>query len=520
MFSFNKIKVAHRLAVGFGLAVGLMVIVAAGAWWVLASVKSGVDVIVTENNRKTELAWRMRGELETVARAVRNVIISRNQEVQAAQQAVKDQSLKNYDAAYEELGQLLVSDKERETYTAIAGFRKQVMPLFQEALEQASSGQKETAGETLLDKVQGPQTQWFEALGAMIALQATDTQRNVEKVDHGYAVASGGLLVGVALAVALSAALAVLIARSLMRQLGGEPEYARAVVRRMAAGDLSETIQLKRGDTRSLLAAMQEMQTGLRGVVQGIQGAAESVSLASGEIAQGNHDLSGRTELQASNLQQTSASMMQLTTTVQHNTASARQATELADAASGVAAKGGQVVGEVVTRMQEIQSSSQKITEIISVIDAIAFQTNILALNAAVEAARAGEQGRGFAVVAGEVRSLAQRSAEAAKEIKTLISDSVEKVEGGSRLVLDAGTTMSEIVDQVKHVATLISEINRASVEQESGITQIGRSVEQLDHMTQQNAALVEQSAAAAESLKDQARRLTETVAVFRLAPA
>ncbi|WP_301256359.1 methyl-accepting chemotaxis protein [Eleftheria terrae] len=518
MFSFSKMKVGQRLVLGFGLAVGLMVFVAAGAWWVLASVKSGVDVIVTENNRKTELAWRMRGELDTVARAVRNVIISRQQEVQAAQQAVKDQALKNFDAAYTELGKLLVSDKERETYAAIDGFRKQVLPLFQEALEQALSGQKETAGETLLDKVQGPQTQWFDALGAMIALQAADTQQSVEGVNRGYAAASAGLLLGVGLAVALSAALAALITRSLVRQLGGEPEYARSVMRQMAAGDLSTTIVLRDGDSRSLLAAMKETQTSLRGVVQGIQGAAESVSLASGEIAQGNHDLSSRTEQQASNLQQTSASMMQLTTTVHTNTASARQATELAAAASGVAAKGGQVVGEVVQRMHEIQTSSQKITEIISVIDAIAFQTNILALNAAVEAARAGEQGRGFAVVAGEVRSLAQRSAEAAKEIKTLISDSVEKVEGGSRLVLNAGSTMSEIVDQVQHVATLIGEINRASVEQESGITQIGRAVDQLDHMTQQNAALVEQSAAAAESLKDQAVKLTQTVAVFRLA--
>ncbi|AKJ32018.1 methyl-accepting chemotaxis protein [Caldimonas brevitalea] len=515
---FNRMSVGSRLTIGFGLAVALLVAVAAGAWGVLNSVKSGVDVIVKENNRKTELAYRMRGELETVARAVRNVIISRNQEVQAAQQAVRTEAMKKFDAAYEELGQLLVSEEERKTYAAIDEFRKQVLPLVQEALDQALSGQKETAGETLLDKVQGPQTQWFDALATMIALQAADTQHSVEGVNRGYTAATVGLLIGVALAVSLSTTLALLIAASLMRQLGGEPEYARAVVRQMASGDLSGTITLRSGDTRSLLFAMKEMQTSLREVVEGIQGAAESVSTASGEIAQGNHDLSSRTEMQASNLQQTSASMMQLTGTVQNNTASARQATQLADTASGVAAKGGQVVGEVVHRMEEIRSSSQKITEIISVIDAIAFQTNILALNAAVEAARAGEQGRGFAVVAGEVRSLAQRSAEAAKEIKTLISDSVEKVEGGSRLVQDAGTTMSEIVDQVKHVATLIGEINRASVEQESGITQIGKAVEQLDHMTQQNAALVEQSAAAAESLREQAGKLTKTVGVFRLA--
>ena len=521
MNRFNKLTVGQRLAAGFGLALLLMVVVVSAlAWWVLAAVKSDVDVIVKENNRKTELAWQMRGELEGVARAVRNTIISRNQEVQASQKEAIAQGLKQFEALYAELGTRLVSDEEREAYARIETLRRQVLPLYDEALQQALSGQKERAGETLLEQVQGPQTQWFEAMQALIGLQQRNTLDNVARVDTGHATATAGLLGGVALAVLLSAALAVLITRSLLRDMGGEPDYASAVARRIAAGDLSTPIALRPGDRHSLLAAMREMQSSLRAVIENIQGAAESVTTASSEIAQGNQDLSGRTEQQASSLQQTTSSMVQLTTTVQHNSASARQASALAEAASGVAVRGGQAVGSVVQRMEEIQGSSRKITEIIGVIDGIAFQTNILALNAAVEAARAGEQGRGFAVVAAEVRTLAQRSAEAAREIKTLISDSVEKVEGGSRLVQDAGQTMDEIVEQVRRVAALVGEITRASIEQESGIGQIGQAMEQLDRMTQQNAALVEQSTAAAESLREQARRLSETVSTFRVAPA
>jgi methyl-accepting chemotaxis protein len=251
--------------------------------------------------------------------------------------------------------------------------------------------------------------------------------------------------------------------------------------------------------------------------VSGIQQSADAVLAASAEIAQGNQDLSARTEQQAANLQRTSSAMTELTETVRHSTASARQASELAASASGVAARGSEAVGEVVQRMTEIQASSTRITEIIGVIDGIAFQTNILALNAAVEAARAGEQGRGFAVVASEVRSLAQRSAEAAKEIAALISDSVERVDGGNRLVVQAGATMAEILQRVREVSTLMSEITTASVQQESGIGDIGRAVHDLDTTTQHNAALVEENAAAAGSLREQATRLAQTVGQFRL---
>ena len=283
-------------------------------------------------------------------------------------------------------------------------------------------------------------------------------------------------------------------------------------------GDLSRRIDAQGQDELAQIAASFNSFAGkLSGVLAQIRDASSSVRVAAEEIATGNHDLSGRTELTASSLQQTSASMQQLTETVRHNADSARQANKLVAQASGVAQHGGQVVGNVVTTMDQINAASRKINDIIGVIDGIAFQTNILALNAAVEAARAGEQGRGFAVVASEVRSLAGRSADAAKEIKQLISASVEQVENGSRLVHDAGTTMNEIVASVQRVTDIMAEITASTHEQSTSISEVGQAVSQLDQMTQQNAALVEQSAAAAQSLKDQSVRLSEVVGTFRL---
>ncbi|WP_334190050.1 methyl-accepting chemotaxis protein [Noviherbaspirillum sp.] len=331
-------------------------------------------------------------------------------------------------------------------------------------------------------------------------------------------IESATLLLMLILAASLGAGVlvAAVIVRGLLNDLGGEPRYAVEITRQIASGDLTMDIAVKHSDQQSLLHSMKTMQAVLAETVANIKTAVESVSTGSHQIAAGNFDLSARTEHQASSLEQTAASMEELTGTIKRNAESARMASNLANSASDVAVRGGTVVAEVVTTMQSIDASAKKIVDIISVIDGIAFQTNILALNAAVEAARAGEQGRGFAVVAAEVRVLAQRSAAAAKEIKALIGDSVEKVDTGARLVDQAGATMNEVVASIQRVSGIISEIASASVEQQAGIEQVNQAVSQMDQVTQQNAALVEEASAAAKSLQDQANHLTETVARFK----
>jgi len=339
----------------------------------------------------------------------------------------------------------------------------------------------------------------------------------------GLAVASftgGGLgtlaAVG-ALMVVASGLTAWRLSSSLAEDLGEDPGALRDAVSRIAEGDLDFTLNTMSAGPQSLCTSVTQMQSKLRDTISVIRQATDSISTASSEIATGNQDLSNRTEQTASNLQQTASSMEELTGTVRQSADAASQANQLASGAAAAAQQGEQIVSQVVANMAEINDASRKINDIITVIDGIAFQTNILALNAAVEAARAGEQGRGFAVVAGEVRTLAQRSANAAKEIKTLINSSSEKVESGSRLVKDAGNSMTEILTSVQRVSDIIGEISAAAAEQSSGIGHVNDSVNQLDQMTQQNAALVEQSAAAAESLKDQAGRLADAVSAFKL---
>ncbi|WP_429254989.1 methyl-accepting chemotaxis protein [Paraburkholderia sp. GAS334] len=309
--------------------------------------------------------------------------------------------------------------------------------------------------------------------------------------------------------------LAWLIARRLSRQLGGEPDYAMEIANRIASGDLAVRVDTRAGDTNSLLFALGHMRERLAGIVGGISVSSESILIASGEIAQGNADLSQRTEEQAASLEETASSMEQLTATVRQNADNAQQASGVAHGASEVAARGSSLVGDVVETMRELAAGSKRMTDIIAVIEGIAFQTNILALNAAVEAARAGEQGRGFAVVAGEVRSLAQRSALSAKEIKELIENSTTRVGSGAELAERAGQTMAEVTHAVKRVTDIMGEISAASSEQSTGIEQVNRAVAQMDEVTQQNAALVEQAAAAAGSMADQAQQLKSAVSVF-----
>jgi methyl-accepting chemotaxis protein len=341
--------------------------------------------------------------------------------------------------------------------------------------------------------------------------RVVDVQEETERRRQANSI---GILVGLVVIVAMIAFGTIWLVHSIRDPL----DQANELAARIAQGDLSTTISTTREDEfGSLLRSLATMNDSLGRMVAQVRLSTDSIATASSEIAQGNSDLAHRTEQTSSNLQATASSMDALTATVQHSTDNSRQASALAASASSVAQRGGSVVTQVVSTMQEIDTSSKKIADIIGVIDGIAFQTNILALNAAVEAARAGEQGRGFAVVASEVRSLAQRSAEAAKEIKGLITTSVEKVESGTRLVTDAGATMEEIVQSVQRVADVISEITEAANEQSSGIAGVNVAIGNLDQMTQQNAALVEESAAAAESLREQADRMKEAVSVFRV---
>jgi len=386
------------------------------------------------------------------------------------------------------------------------------------AVAAVKNGDTDAARVALNEKSQlSVEAVYLGALKKLNALLLTEMEEAKAKADSTYATGRNLLLVVALIALTLAAVLGVWITRSLLKQLGGEPEYAAGITQQIAGGNLNSEITLKPGDKSSLLHAIKSMSDSFSDIVGRVRQGSEGVATASAEIAQGNHDLSARTEQQASALEETAASMEQLSATVKQNAENAQQANQLAHAASNTAQQGGEVVALVVETMKRINDSSKQIFDIIGVIDGIAFQTNILALNAAVEAARAGEQGRGFAVVASEVRSLAGRSAEAAKEIKTLINASVEQVEKGTTLVDQAGATMSEVVTSIRRVTDIMGEISAASHEQSQGVSQVGEAVTQMDQVTQQNAALVEEMAAAAASLKSQAQELVETVAVFKL---
>lgn len=443
--------------------------------------------------------------------------------VDALKQAVGEDDKKGIEAANERAkrvrekfknlsslpGQQALGDrlaKEFDAYFAPATSVAKIMLGVDQGDPQAAIGQMQTSLKVLEDDLK----KTVESAQKQFTMGVDHSGANVRNVL--WTVIAAGLIVMLVLVV-----VSYFIIRTIWQQLGGEPEYAQEIASAVASGNLTMQIDVERGDTTSLLAALGEMQTRLQNMVSDIKTSAETIKVASAEIASGNSDLSSRTESQASSLEETSSSMETMTETVKQNADNARQANKMVETASEVAVKGGEVVSQVVTTMDDINQSSKKIVDIISVIDGIAFQTNILALNAAVEAARAGEQGRGFAVVASEVRSLAQRSAAAAKEIKTLIGDSVDKVRTGSVLVDQAGQTMGEIVASVRRVSDIMAEITAASQEQSTGIQEIGSAINQMDEMTQQNAALVEEAAAAAESLEEQADLLTKALDVFKL---
>ncbi len=410
--------------------------------------------------------------------------------------------------------------EERQAFGAYAKERDRYFKAQERLLALSRAG--EAGGSEARAWYRGESRAAFDAMIAALRISAAFNEKGAkaaaDHVKRTYDTACGWLLGLVGAAVAAASALGLWIVRGVRRQLGAEPATATDLARRVAGGDLSQSITLRPGDAGSLMAALQRMQDSLVAMVQQVRSGAEGVATAGAQISQGTTDLSSRTEEQAAALEQTSASMKELASTVRRNAQDAGHGSDLAERACGIAARGGEVVGQVVETMRGINDSSRQIADIISVIDGIAFQTNILALNAAVEAARAGEQGRGFAVVASEVRSLAQRSADAAKEIKSLITDSVGRVESGSSLVDQAGATMGEVVEAIREVSRIMTGISAASTQQSAGVDQIGEAVRQMDQATQQNAALVEQSAAAAESLRSQASQLVEAVATFRLA--
>jgi len=518
---FNQIKVATRLALGFGMLLISLVVVGALALNKFSLLSTKLDTLINNRMVKITQMSELKDKMQSVARITRTVaLIEDVKDAQAQADRIPPLRARSVELLAQ-LEKTLVVPKSVELLKIIQTNREAYDADMDAAIKLGLTGKPEdakAATEILLTKVAARQDLIFKALDDSVAVQQELAQ--TAGADARAAVASGEfwVLSISTVAIGLGIALAWAIARSITRALGAEPDEVSQAVARVADGDLSQSIALRPGDTSSIMAAVQRMQGSLVRVVSTVRQGSEAVAAASAQIASGNRDLSGRTEEQASALEETAASMEELGSTVTHNAENARQANQLAQTAAGVAGQGGAVVAEVVDTMKGINDSSRKIADIIGVIDGIAFQTNILALNAAVEAARAGEQGRGFAVVAGEVRTLAGRSAEASKEIRRLIQDSVERVESGSALVDRAGATMSEVVTSIQRVSDIMAEISAGSAEQAQGVNQIGEAVTQMDQTTQQNAALVEEMSAAADSLRGQANDLVQAVAVFKLA--
>jgi methyl-accepting chemotaxis protein len=514
MSMFKNLRIGLRLGLAFAVSILFGVALALYARGQLERVNDELSLMVDDRVLKVEQLEQIKHNVNLTARTARNIVLLSDPAAVKKELDVIAANRKDTGELFRKLQASIKSGEASRLLAATGETRAPYVAALQRVIDLGVQQQKDAARDLLMGEVQSKQQDYFAALDALINHHKALMRASAQATDDAVNFASAAMLVAAALAGVLAAVLAWLITRSVVEPIREAVQAAETV----ASGDLRLRLAVDRRDEAGqLLAALQRMNDGLVALVGTVRGNADGVATASGQIAQGNADLSQRTEEQASNLQQTAASMEELSATVNHNTDTARQAAQLADGAARVAASGGQVMGRVVETMDEITSSSKRIADITGTIDGIAFQTNILALNAAVEAARAGEQGRGFAVVAGEVRALAQRSAEAAREIKALIGASVDRVETGNTLVGEAGRTMDEVVGQVRRVADLISEISAASTEQSRGIDQIGVAVGQLDQVTQQNAALVEESAAAAESLRIQARQLSETVSTFKL---
>ncbi|MFO1251090.1 MAG: methyl-accepting chemotaxis protein [Inhella sp.] len=514
----KQVRIGPRLALAFGVILALLVLVAVLGRVGISRVSAGLETVYLDRTVPLQqlgdisrLTVRNRFLLTEMMLHQEPSVIEKHTREMAENIKAIDELQKAY------LATKLTPEEEvlaNRYVTARTAYAQQGLVPARKAL---LAGDMEAARKIYDGKVSEMAPEVAATLAALTKLQVDEAKTEYDRAKQTEQQVEWISLIATLCALALGTWLGWWITRSITQPVSTAVDLAEKV----AAGDLRTAIDVRgRDEIAQLLRALSQMNDSLVSIVGQVRHSSDSIATGSSEIATGNADLSQRTEEQASNLQQTAASMEEMSATVKANADIARTATQLATSASGVAVKGGEVVGRVVNTMDEITSSSRKIVDIIGTIDGIAFQTNILALNAAVEAARAGEQGRGFAVVAGEVRVLAQRSAEAAKEIKSLISQSVEKVDTGSALVAEAGSTMGEIVAQVRRVADLIGEIDAASGEQAKGIGQVSEAVNQLDQVTQQNAALVEESAAAAESLKHQAAKLAEVVDVFKLREA
>ena len=512
----NNLKISTRLMILVGVAVLLVTAVGLLA---LRGINLSNESLRTVYEDRTvalgQLLEVQRGMLKNRNQVSRAIAISQAEESRSSAEKIAA-NVKIIDKNWADFTATFLTPEEAEFAKAFAEARSQFVAGFvKPAMTALHDGEVDKA-RTLItvkeESLYGPAQDSLDKL--------TELQIRVAKEEYDGAQARFTRAIVVVLStIAISAGIAIVMGWSIMRSITRSIRNAEATTDAIAGGDLTSQIKTDgKDEIANLLKRLSAMQDSLVGVVSAVRQSSESVSTASAEIAQGNQDLSNRTESQASALQQTAASMEELGSTVRQNADNARQANQLAAQASTVAAQGGEVVSQVVATMKGINDSSKKIADIITVIDGIAFQTNILALNAAVEAARAGEQGLGFAVVAGEVRGLAHRSAEAAKEIKSLITDSVERVEHGTLLVDKAGTTMNQIVTSIRRVTDIMGEISAASTEQSSGVAQVGEAVTQMDHATQQNAAMVEQMAAAAGSLRGQAQKLVNAVSVFKLA--
>jgi methyl-accepting chemotaxis protein len=510
----SNLNIGVRLAIGFGLAIAVMLLMSLVGIDRVNRASAMTAQIVDDRYVKVQLVNEMRSYANRGAQSVRNAMLAAEPEQAKAFVAALAESDRVGNEAAAKMEKMLASADGRALFRAQGEAYVQYAEQRGAALKLLEAGERDNAVQFLFKQVIPLQTAYFVRLDAMLKHLAG------QMADNGAAAASAAraataLLLGLlVLATVLSAGAGFIITRSVT----GPIKQAVLLAETVAKGDLTARIEVNRSDEAGrLLHALKDMVGSLTGTVGAVRGSTDTIATASAQIAAGNLDLSQRTEQQAASLEETASSMEQLTSTVKQNADNARQANQLVVSAAEHADQGGQVVGQVVATMGSIKDSSRKIVDIIGVIDGIAFQTNILALNAAVEAARAGEQGRGFAVVASEVRNLAQRSAGAAKEIKELIGDSVGKVDAGSALVDAAGATMAQIVASVRQVADIMGEITAASIEQSSGIEQVNLAITAMDSATQQNAALVEQAAAAAASMQEQAVRLSQAVSVFRL---